>query len=78
MNISCTLGRHTPRAKPIWNDGQYFSRCSSCEKDLIGRFGVWKAVPKGYRVVWKKRPADYPNWNAAAHASARAGYPSQL
>lgn len=63
MGILCGLGKHEPLAGKIWNDGFYFSRCKSCETEIIRRADSWRAVPKGYRVVWKPRTAGDLDWS---------------
>ena len=29
---------------------------------------AWRAVPKGYKVVWRPRPAGYPDWSLSGEA----------
>ena len=69
MNLLCLVGGHRAAEEQLWNNGYYFSHCRRCGRDLISRRGRWMRVPSGYRVVWRPRPADYPDWNIV---SARA------
>ena len=62
MNILCGLTGHTPADKAIWNQGYYFSRCCSCDCEMIGRGGSWRRVPRGYRVVWRPRRGRPIDW----------------
>jgi len=65
MSILCSLGKHEADAKSIWNNGFYFSRCRRCEREIIRNREGWRAVPKGYQVVWKPRRSidiDWSNW----------------
>lgn len=55
MSIFCLLAGHKAVASNIWNDGYYFSRCRNCDCELIGRWGEWRRVPRGYKVVWRPR-----------------------
>ena len=34
------------------------------------RYGAWQRVPKKFRITWRPKPADYPDWNSAARARA--------
>lgn len=53
----CTLGFHRADQAATWNGGIGFARCRDCATDLVRRPGArWRAVPRGYAVVW--RPAD--------------------
>ena len=75
--LLCRLTRHVPEEAQVWNDGFYFSRCVNCRRDILRRGGRWRPVPQGYRVVWKKRPEGYPDWNSVsrhiAEEQMRAG-----
>ena len=62
MSILCRLDMHRAVPSNIWNDGFYFSRCSDCGCDMIGRGGKWQRVPRGYRVVWRPRTGDEISW----------------
>jgi hypothetical protein len=56
MNFLCSLGRHTPRAAPRWNDGYYFATCRRCGQDIVRTaYEAWH-VPRGYRIVWATTP----------------------
>lgn len=65
MRLSCMTGKHAPRPLVAANQGFQFSRCRGCGRDMVrsrasgpdsGR-GAWRTVPKGFRVVWKPKPA---------------------
>lgn len=61
MRMLCLLAGHKPVPSEIWNHGYYFSRCQCCDRELIGRGGIWRTVPRGYRIVW--RPCtERMNW----------------
>ena len=64
MKLSCALGRHEAGSDAIWNQGYYFSRCEHCECDLVKASGRWGTVPKGYRIVWRRKTSPMPDWNA--------------
>jgi hypothetical protein len=65
MNIKCALAFHRAVLKERYNEGYYFSSCAACGSDLVRRSGgrKWRAPPKGYRVVWKKREAWQIDWD---------------
>ena len=71
MRILCLVAGHRPVPSNIWNDGHYFSRCSNCDCEMIGRGGAWRRVPRGYKVVWRPRTAE-TNWTPWSPASAAA------
>src|SRR5438309_1306917 len=58
MNLLCSLGRHTPRAAPRWNDGYYFATCRRCGRDIVRTAYEGWHVPRGYRVVWAPAPPE--------------------
>ena len=64
MSLLCRIGRHRPAGERVWNDGWFFGRCERCGIELLSRGRRWKPVPAGYRIVWRSRPAGYPDWNA--------------
>lgn len=64
MAILCRLGRHRAIPSDRWNDGYFFSRCGRCGCDLVRRRDKWRAVPKGYRVVWRPRLPGQIDWTA--------------
>ena len=53
MKLFCLVAGHKAVPSNIWNDGHFFSRCTRCDCELIGRGGIWRSVPRGYRVVWR-------------------------
>jgi hypothetical protein len=56
MNLICRLLDHR-RALPVThNHGLVFTTCRRCGVDLVRERGaLWRAVPRGFHVVWKKR-----------------------
>ena len=71
MPVFCKMGAHAPATTPVWNNGFYFSACGRCGCDLVrGAHDRWRAVPKGFKVVWRQRPPGYPDWSANADAEA--------
>jgi hypothetical protein len=55
MRIFCKLGRHEAGTRIAYNAGTYFATCTHCTGALILSSKGWRAVPRGYRVVWKGR-----------------------
>jgi len=48
----------------VWNNGFYFGSCGRCGCDLVrGAHDRWRAVPRGFKVVWRQRPPGYPDWS---------------
>jgi hypothetical protein len=65
MLVFCKMGAHSAAGRPVWNNGFYFGACARCGCDLVrGAHDRWRAVPKGFKVVWRERPHGYPNWSA--------------
>ena len=58
MSIWCKLGRHEAGPRIASNGGTYFGWCSHCEAELVLSPRGWSAVPKGYRIVWRRRNAE--------------------
>jgi hypothetical protein len=60
MDLLCRIGRHRRAGTPpVWNNGYWFSNCTRCGCELVRRGGGrWHVPRKGYRVVWKTRPAS--------------------
>lgn len=54
MKHSCVLGRHTAAPGAIRNQGLDFGRCRRCGRDLVRSRRAWRAVPAGFRVVWRR------------------------
>jgi hypothetical protein len=76
MHLLCLARLHRPTPDRVWNAGHYFARCRRCQADLIRRLhGPWQPVPKGFRVVWRAKPADHPDWNNFAAPDAAAPPP---
>ena len=61
MRLLCALGRHRPSSRVIPNEGRLFSRCTSCNADIIMVGNSWRTAPPGYRVIWKETPAPQPD-----------------
>jgi hypothetical protein len=78
MGLSCLLGRHKAVPSDVWNHGYYFSRCSVCDCEMIGRGGEWNAVPRGYKVVWRPRTEEEMSWTPAVPAAADGARLSDL
>lgn len=71
MSVLCRMGAHSAAGQGVWNNGFYFGSCRRCGCDLVrGAHDRWRAVPKGFKVVWRQRPPGYPDWsNAEPEAS---------
>ena len=78
MDIFCKLGKHRAEPSDRWNDGYYFSRCADCGIDLIRRTARWRAVPKGYRVVWEKRREGEIDWSQWMRQNRAPSSPAEL
>ena len=61
MRLLCALGRHRPSSRVIPNEGRLYSRCPTCESDIILVGQIWRTAPRGYRVIWKDAPAPEPS-----------------
>ena len=86
MSLACLIGRHRARPSAVRNQGLYFSHCARCERDMVRSLGAWRAVPRGFRVVWRgtdwcglvtanlpvpsARVAEVPGETAASRLSA--------
>ena len=68
MAVVCALRGHRPISCGIRNQDREFGRCQRCQRDLIRKNGAWKAIPKGYQVVWRPRTGDA----LADHSSGKA------
>lgn len=66
MGILCRFGGHQAAPQVRANNGASFGRCRSCGCDLILAESGWRAIPKGYRIVWGRT------------APAKARDPAQL
>lgn len=56
MSLSCADGKHVALWRPIHNQGFDFGHCGKCGRDLVRSRRVWRAVPEGFRVVWRRDP----------------------
>jgi hypothetical protein len=54
MSLACLIGKHRVRPTATRNQGLYFSRCARCERDMVRSLASWRAVPRGFRVVWRQ------------------------
>jgi hypothetical protein len=54
MRLSCAVGRHRGGSRRVRNQGFEFGCCGACGRDLVRSRGSWRAVPKGFRVVWRR------------------------
>ena len=59
MAILCRLGQHQAAALVRANAGARFGRCLYCGCDLILAATGWRAVPRGYRIVWRNAPPEH-------------------
>ena len=64
MALCCRPGKHVPIPDGVRNQGFEFSQCQNCRRDLLRSDRRWKAVPKGFHVVWRGR-TWCPRANAA-------------
>lgn len=53
MNIMCLLQGHAPGGECVWNEGYFFSACPRCARGLVRTSDKWRAIPRGYRIVWR-------------------------
>lgn len=69
MSVFCKLGAHSAAGPGVWNNGFYFGSCRRCGCDLVrGAHDRWRAVPRGFKVVWRQRPPGYPDWSRLANS----------
>jgi hypothetical protein len=55
IRLSCVAGRHRAGPELVRNQGLEFTCCRRCGHDLIRSRAAWRGVPKGFRVVWRRR-----------------------
>lgn len=65
MGLRCRSGHHVPAPDGVRNQGFEFSHCRMCRCDLVRSNRNWKAVPNGFRVVWKHGKAWPPEVEAS-------------
>lgn len=54
MNLICRLFDHRQGLPETHNHGLVFTTCRRCGVDMVRERGAaWRAVPPGFRVVWK-------------------------
>lgn len=58
MGFLCKMRGHRPVARGVRNSDREFGRCDRCRCDLMRDGSDWKAVPKGYKVVWRPRTGN--------------------
>lgn len=63
--LSCIAGRHAAGPRQTRNQGFAFAGCRNCGCDLVRSRSAWKAVPKGFRVVWRRAAAPQVEISAA-------------
>lgn len=63
--LACALGHHAPLTGEVCNQGFAFTRCRHCWRDLVRSAKAWRAVPKGFRVVWRPGKRKEAEQNAA-------------
>ena len=56
MYFQCLIGRHTAAPDEIRNQGFAFSHCRRCSCDMVRSKNEWRSVPRGFQVVWRRRP----------------------
>ena len=54
MHMRCVTGRHATAPDEVRNQGFGFSRCLRCGHDMVRSKRAWRAVPRGFRVVWRR------------------------
>ena len=65
MRLSCAVGRHRAGPRRVRNQGFEFGGCGLCGRDLVRSRGSWQAVPKGFRVVWRRERGPQAELSAA-------------
>lgn len=63
--LSCAVGRHRAGSRRVRNQGFEFGGCGACGRDLVRSRGSWRAVPKGFRVVWRREAGPQAVLSAA-------------
>lgn len=53
MTIKCALQGHAAGDDCVWNEGYFFSDCARCGRGLVRTSGNWRAIRRGYRIVWR-------------------------
>lgn len=53
--MKCLITGHD--AEPVRNRGLEFGHCRHCRRDLLRTNRRWRRVPRGFRVVWQRRPS---------------------
>ena len=65
MHLRCVARRHAIAPGEIRNQGFGFSRCLRCGHDMVRSKRAWRAVPKGFRVVWRRGQPPQGEINSA-------------
>jgi len=55
MRLNCIAGQHDASPGEVRNQGFAFSRCRCCGCDMVRSNSEWRRVPRGFRVVWRRR-----------------------
>ncbi len=65
MGFHCIAGRHAAAPGEVRNQGFGFSRCRHCGLDMVRSNREWRIVPRGFRVVWRRRLSQQTEISAA-------------
>ena len=55
MPVRCIVGQHAAAPGEVRNQGFGFSTCRRCGRDMVRSTQEWRIVPRGFRVVWRRR-----------------------
>lgn len=74
MGILCSLGWHRPAIKIVRNRAFRFSACATCGIEIVDQGdGVWRPIPRGFRVVWRPVANARTVWeDRSAHGASRS------
>lgn len=60
---TCGLRLHRPGRQVAENGALTVARCDHCRALIISRdSGLWRTVPRGKRIVWRKPDVDEMAW----------------
>ncbi len=67
MRPNCAAGKHEIGSRWARNQGLDFGCCRKCGRDLVRSRGsaMWRTVPKGFRVVWRRGAEPWAEPSAA-------------
>lgn len=54
--MKCNFQGHEAASGTVRNQGLEFGRCRHCRRDLVRTGQRWRAVPRGFRVAWRRGP----------------------